>query len=25
MPFVKTEVDIKTDYPLETVEPDWLK
>jgi formate hydrogenlyase subunit 6/NADH:ubiquinone oxidoreductase subunit I len=25
MPFVKTEVDIKTDYSLETVEPDWLK
>ena len=25
MPFVKTEVDIKTDYSLETVEADWLK
>ena len=25
MPFVKTEVDIKTDYSLEIVEPDWLK
>ena len=25
MPFVKTEVDIKTDYTLETVDPDWLK
>ena len=25
MPFVKTEVDIKTDYSLETVEPEWLK
>lgn len=25
MPFVKTEVDIKTDYQVETVEPEWLK
>jgi formate hydrogenlyase subunit 6/NADH:ubiquinone oxidoreductase subunit I len=25
MPFVKTEVDIKTDYSMETVEPEWLK
>jgi NAD-dependent dihydropyrimidine dehydrogenase PreA subunit len=25
MPFVKTEVDIKTDYTVETVDPDWLK
>ena len=25
MPFVKTEVDIKTDYTLEAVDPDWLK
>ena len=25
MPFVKTEVDIKTDYTLEAVEPEWLK
>ena len=25
MPFVKTEVDIKTDYSLETVEPEWLR
>jgi formate hydrogenlyase subunit 6/NADH:ubiquinone oxidoreductase subunit I len=25
MPFVKTEVDIKTDYTLETVDPEWLK
>jgi formate hydrogenlyase subunit 6/NADH:ubiquinone oxidoreductase subunit I len=25
MPFVKTEVDIKTDYSLETVDPEWLK
>src|SRR5919198_830466 len=25
MPFVKTEVDIKTDYTMEAVDPDWLK
>ncbi len=25
MPYVKTEVDIKTDYTLETVDPGWLK
>src|SRR6266498_3758772 len=25
MPFVKTEVDIKTDYQLESVESGWLK
>ena len=25
MPFVKTEVDIKTDYALQTVDPEWLK
>ena len=25
MPFVKTEVDIKTDYTVETVHPEWLK
>ena len=25
MPFVKTEVDIRTDYALEAVEPTWLK
>ena len=25
MPFVKTEVDIKTDYTVESVDPDWLK
>jgi formate hydrogenlyase subunit 6/NADH:ubiquinone oxidoreductase subunit I len=25
MPFVKTEVDIRTDYSAETVEPEWLK
>ena len=25
MPFVKTEVDIKTDYGLETVDAEWLK
>ena len=25
MPFVKTEVDIKTDYTVETVDPEWLK
>ena len=25
MPFVKTEVDIRTDYTVETVDPDWLK
>jgi formate hydrogenlyase subunit 6/NADH:ubiquinone oxidoreductase subunit I len=25
MPFVKTEVDIKTDYSVETVDPEWLK
>jgi formate hydrogenlyase subunit 6/NADH:ubiquinone oxidoreductase subunit I len=25
MPFVKTEVDIKTDYSIETVDPEWLK
>ena len=25
MPFVKTEVDIKTDYAVETVDPEWLK
>ncbi len=24
MPFTKTEVDIHTDYVLETVDPDWL-
>jgi formate hydrogenlyase subunit 6/NADH:ubiquinone oxidoreductase subunit I len=25
MPFVKTEVDIRDDYVLETVDPEWLK
>ena len=25
MPYVKTEVDIKTDYQLESVEAGWLK
>ena len=25
MPFVKTEVDIKTDYSVETVDAEWLK
>jgi formate hydrogenlyase subunit 6/NADH:ubiquinone oxidoreductase subunit I len=25
MPFVKTEVDIRTDYSLEAVDPQWLK
>jgi formate hydrogenlyase subunit 6/NADH:ubiquinone oxidoreductase subunit I len=25
MPYVKTEVDIKTDYSVETVHADWLK
>jgi formate hydrogenlyase subunit 6/NADH:ubiquinone oxidoreductase subunit I len=25
MPFVKTEVDIATDYTVETVDPEWLK
>ena len=25
MPFVKTEVDIREDYVLETVDPGWLK
>jgi len=25
VPFVKTEVDIRTDYTVETVDPDWLK
>jgi formate hydrogenlyase subunit 6/NADH:ubiquinone oxidoreductase subunit I len=25
MPFVKTEVDIREDYSLETVDPTWLK
>ena len=25
MPFVKTEVDIKTDYTVESVDPEWLK
>jgi formate hydrogenlyase subunit 6/NADH:ubiquinone oxidoreductase subunit I len=25
MPFVKTEVDIKTDYAVETVDPAWLQ
>ena len=25
MPFVKTEVDIKTDYTVEAVDPEWLK
>src|SRR5690242_20586366 len=25
MPFVKTEVDIKTDYDVETVDAEWLK
>ncbi len=25
MPYVKTEVDIKTDYTVETVDPEWLK
>jgi formate hydrogenlyase subunit 6/NADH:ubiquinone oxidoreductase subunit I len=25
MPFVKTEVDIRTDYTVETVDPEWLK
>jgi formate hydrogenlyase subunit 6/NADH:ubiquinone oxidoreductase subunit I len=25
MPFVKTEVDIKTDYTVGAVDPDWLK
>ena len=25
MPFVKTEVDIRTDYSVETVDPEWLK
>jgi formate hydrogenlyase subunit 6/NADH:ubiquinone oxidoreductase subunit I len=25
MPFVKTEVDIRTDYMVETVDPEWLK
>jgi formate hydrogenlyase subunit 6/NADH:ubiquinone oxidoreductase subunit I len=25
MPFTKTEVDIKTDYVLEAVDPEWLK
>jgi formate hydrogenlyase subunit 6/NADH:ubiquinone oxidoreductase subunit I len=25
MPYVKTEVDIKTDYSVETVDADWLK
>jgi formate hydrogenlyase subunit 6/NADH:ubiquinone oxidoreductase subunit I len=25
MPFVKTEVDIKTDYSVETVDPGWLQ
>ncbi|HEX2032519.1 MAG TPA: 4Fe-4S binding protein [Actinomycetota bacterium] len=25
MPFVKTEVDIREDYVLETVDPQWLK
>lgn len=25
MPFVKTEVDVKTDYSVETVDPEWLK
>jgi formate hydrogenlyase subunit 6/NADH:ubiquinone oxidoreductase subunit I len=25
MPFVKTEVDIREDYVLETVDPEWLK
>ena len=25
MPFVKTEVNIGTDYTVETVDPDWLK
>jgi formate hydrogenlyase subunit 6/NADH:ubiquinone oxidoreductase subunit I len=25
MPFTKTEVDIHTDYTVETVDPEWLK
>jgi formate hydrogenlyase subunit 6/NADH:ubiquinone oxidoreductase subunit I len=25
MPFVKTEVDIKTDYTVQTVDPEWLR
>ena len=25
MPFVKTEVDIKDDYAVQTVDPEWLK
>jgi formate hydrogenlyase subunit 6/NADH:ubiquinone oxidoreductase subunit I len=25
MPFVKTEVNIRTDYSVETVDPEWLK
>ena len=25
MPFVKTEVDIREDYVVETVDPQWLK
>ena len=25
MPYVKTEVDIKTDYTVETVDPEWLQ
>jgi formate hydrogenlyase subunit 6/NADH:ubiquinone oxidoreductase subunit I len=25
MPFVKTEVDIRTDYTVEAVDPEWLK
>jgi NAD-dependent dihydropyrimidine dehydrogenase PreA subunit len=25
MPFVKTEVNIRTDYAVESVEPEWLK
>jgi NAD-dependent dihydropyrimidine dehydrogenase PreA subunit len=25
MPFTKTEVDIRTDYELESVDPEWLK
>lgn len=25
MPYVKTEVDIKTDYAVRSVDPDWLK
>ena len=24
MPFTKTEVDVHTDYVVETVDPDWL-